>query len=231
MNIQDLTHLGALSIVRIPTGRYVIEFHRRRCLLDTRERIINTALNIFLKKGYDRSSLKEIALGAGVTKGGIYHYFESKEHLFREALTFITAQMKKWSSSQFRSVSSARDLLGALFGSIESMRKAFAEIVGEDTVHHPYSFLEVLVNAARREEGVRREMEAIYSQTRTKMKNLLLQAQEKGEIRSDIDCEALAFEINAIIEGTLLLSVLDETIDIDAIGDRMYRNIWRMIAK
>ena len=201
------------------------------CLLNTRDKIIKTALQIFLEKGYDRTSLKEIALGTGITKGGIYHYFESKEHLFREVLAFVTARMEKWSSSQFRSVSSASDLLASLFGSIESMRKAFADIVGENSGHHPYSFVEILVNAASREKGVRREIEAIYSHTRKNIANLLLRAQEKGEIRSDINCEVLAFEINALIEGTLLLSALDETVDLDTIGDRMYRNIWTMIAK
>jgi len=58
--------------------------------LDTKQSIIRTALQVFLKKGYDGTSLREIALEAGVTKGGIYHYFESKEHLFGEALALIT---------------------------------------------------------------------------------------------------------------------------------------------
>lgn len=199
--------------------------------MDTKTRIIRTALRIFLERGYDRTSLKDIALEARVTKGGIYHYFDSKEHLFREALAVITAEMAKWSASQFRSVSSARELLKAVLGSVKSMRDAFATIVGEDAGPHPYSFLEILVNAARRSEAVRREMETVYSHTRGAMEKVLLRAQEAGEIRGDIDCEALALEINAFMEGILLLSVLDGTIDLDVVGDRVYRNVWTMIAK
>jgi AcrR family transcriptional regulator len=205
--------------------------YTRMLSVDTRNKIIETALGVFLQKGYDRSSLKEIARGAGVTKGGIYHYFESKEHLFREVLSFITTRMKEWSSSRFGSVSSASDMIAALFDSIGSMKRAFAGIVGEGGKDLPYSFLEVLVNAARREEGVRREMEAIYSQMRSKIVALLLRAQEDGEIRSDVDCEMLAFDITALIEGAQLLSVLDETIDLDTVGRRMYRSIWGMISK
>jgi len=199
--------------------------------LDTKQRIIKTALLVFLEKGFDRTSMKEIARRSGVTKGGIYHYFESKEHLFLEALSFITTQMKKWRTTQFRSVNSAKDLLAALFGSIRSMRVAFSRIVGETAEHHPYSFLEILISAARRNEGVKREMEAIYSRTRENISTILLHAQERGEIRGDIDCRVLAFQINALIEGTLLLSVLDETFDLDTIGDQMYRNMWRTIEK
>lgn len=197
--------------------------------METKQRIIKTALRIFLKKGYDRASMNEIARETGVTKGGIYHYFKGKEHLFREALAFITAEMDRWSTSQFRAVRSARDLLAGLFGSIASMRDAFAGIVGESEDQHPYSFLEILVNAARRDEGVRREMGTIYAHTRRNIKDLLLQGQQTGEIRSDIDCEALAFEITALMEGTLLLSVIDETVDLSVVGDRIYKNMWTMI--
>ena len=217
--------------IEIPTGRYVFHFCQRGYLLGTKERIIKAALGVFLERGYDRTSMREIAHQAGVTKGGIYHYFQSKEHLFREALCFITEQMEDWSTSQFRSVSSARDMLGAVFGSIKSMSEAFAGIVGERGKRQPYSFLEILITAVRRDEGARRKMESIYSRTRNNIAKILLCAQERGEVRSDIDCEALSFQINALIEGTLLLSVLDGTVDLDSVGEQMYRNIWRTIAK
>lgn len=197
--------------------------------MDTKQRIVRTALQVFLEKGYDAASLKEVARQAGVTKGGIYHYFESKEQLFREALALTAAEMQKWSASQFGSVSSAKEMLAAILGSVKLMGEAFDGIVGEDTEQHPYSFLEILVNAARKSETVRREMEAIYSQTRENMQRLLLKAQETGEIRSDIDCAALALEINALMEGILLLSVLDETVDLDTAGERICRNMWTMI--
>lgn len=197
----------------------------------TKERIIRTALRIFLEKGYERTSMRAISTEAGVTKGGIYHYFESKEHLFREALSFITAQMAKWSTTRFGSVRTAEDLVRALFGSIKSMREAFAGIVSEDRGQYPYSFLEVLINAARRDEGVRQEMETVYSQTRQNMKTLFLEAQDVGEIRGDIDCDVLALEINALMEGVLLLSVLDKSIDLDTVGQRLYRSMWQMIKR
>ncbi len=198
--------------------------------MDTRQRIMRTALAVFLRKGYDRASMNEIAREAGVTKGGIYHHFESKEHLFREALSFITSEMDRWSTARFRDVRSAQDLLAALFGSIGPMREAFENIVGGKAERHPYSFLEILVNAARRDEGVRREMGAMYSRTRGNMTRLLLRAQQGGEIRGDIDCSALALEITALMEGILLLSVIDETVDLDEVGERIYANMWRMVA-
>lgn len=51
-----------------------------------RERILNAAMDIFLKEGYDRATMKEIAKTAGVGKGTTYEYFPSKEALFYDVM-------------------------------------------------------------------------------------------------------------------------------------------------
>ncbi|MBN2564609.1 MAG: TetR/AcrR family transcriptional regulator [Candidatus Eisenbacteria bacterium] len=197
--------------------------------MDTRERIIRTALRIFLEKGYAGASLKEVASQAGVTKGGIYHYFQSKEELFAEAVAFLTEGMREWSAARFGSIDSTREMLAAILCSAKPMANAFAELVGEDRGTHAYSFVSVLLDAARRSEAVRRRMAAVYAETRANLERLLIDAQGRREIRSDIDCAGLALEINAFMEGILLLAHLDESLDLDAVGERVFRNLWTMI--
>ena len=46
---------------------------------DTRERILDTALDMFIERGYDKTSLREIAERVGVTKPALYYHFSSKE--------------------------------------------------------------------------------------------------------------------------------------------------------
>jgi AcrR family transcriptional regulator len=48
---------------------------------ETRENIIDAALDLFAKKGFQGASLKEIAAVVGVRDSAIYHYFDSKEKL------------------------------------------------------------------------------------------------------------------------------------------------------
>jgi AcrR family transcriptional regulator len=48
---------------------------------DTRQRILNVALDLFTEQGYDGTSLREIAAQLGVTKAAIYYHFESKEDI------------------------------------------------------------------------------------------------------------------------------------------------------
>ena len=49
---------------------------------DIKNKILETALNEFLTKGYLNTSMKGIALGAGIAVGNIYNYFKDKEELY-----------------------------------------------------------------------------------------------------------------------------------------------------
>ena len=48
------------------------------------KKILDTSLQLFGTKGYHSTSISEIAKKAGISKGLMYNYFESKEHLLRE---------------------------------------------------------------------------------------------------------------------------------------------------
>lgn len=51
---------------------------------DTREEILEAALNMFSINNYHATSMSMIAEEAGVSKGTVYWHFDSKEDLFRE---------------------------------------------------------------------------------------------------------------------------------------------------
>lgn len=51
--------------------------------MNTRERIIHVALEVFAEKGVHGATVVEIAKRAGVTGGALYRYFESKEDIFQ----------------------------------------------------------------------------------------------------------------------------------------------------
>lgn len=50
---------------------------------NTRKSLITSALDLFEKRGFDRTSVQEIADQAQLTKGAFYHHFESKDDLLR----------------------------------------------------------------------------------------------------------------------------------------------------
>ena len=51
--------------------------------LATREQLLDAAEQVFRERGVGHASLAEVADAAGVTRGAIYHHFESKAELFQ----------------------------------------------------------------------------------------------------------------------------------------------------
>lgn len=55
----------------------------------TKQKILNAAMELFSTIGYQQASVAKIALAAGVSKGLIYHHFESKEAVLEGLLEML----------------------------------------------------------------------------------------------------------------------------------------------
>ena len=53
----------------------------------TRQSILDAALKVFSKNGFNAATLQDIATEANVTRGAVYHHFGSKAALFQELMT------------------------------------------------------------------------------------------------------------------------------------------------
>ena len=58
--------------------------YSKRHTAETRERILESAAGLFRSAGYEAASIDDIMAGAGLTRGGFYLHFKSKEELFAE---------------------------------------------------------------------------------------------------------------------------------------------------
>ena len=54
---------------------------------ETRRRIVESARRLFNRKGFNEVSIDEIMAGAGLTRGGFYHHFKTKDELYAEAIS------------------------------------------------------------------------------------------------------------------------------------------------
>ncbi|KMO73660.1 TetR family transcriptional regulator [Mycolicibacterium obuense] len=53
---------------------------------DTRDRILSVARDLFARNGFDNTSIRSIAAGAGVDGALVHHYFGTKTQLFAAAI-------------------------------------------------------------------------------------------------------------------------------------------------
>ena len=84
----------------------------------TRARIYAAAYALFYRKGFQRTSLDEVAAKAGVTKRTLYYHVRSKDDLAGAMLAhqhgFVLAEMARWMGA----AGSARKLVDQLFDSV-----------------------------------------------------------------------------------------------------------------
>lgn len=77
--------------------------------------ILDAALGLFAEKGYAATRLEEVARRAGVSKGTLYLYFESKEALFKAVVTtLVVPELERAEHTIETARGNARDLLAQL---------------------------------------------------------------------------------------------------------------------
>ena len=61
----------------------------------TREQIVTVAKRVFLRKGFAKASMRDVAKGAGIGLSNIYNYFNSKDEIFRYIVAPLIAKMEE----------------------------------------------------------------------------------------------------------------------------------------
>ncbi len=81
---------------------------------NTRQRIQDTALELFAEQGYEKTSLREIAERLGVTKAALYYHFKSKEEivvsLFKD-LTQPIEDLIEWGRRQPHELAAKQEIV------------------------------------------------------------------------------------------------------------------------
>lgn len=58
---------------------------------DTKERILDAALDMFSRNGYAGTNIRELTASLGIVKSGLYKHFESKEEIWNNLLDAMIA--------------------------------------------------------------------------------------------------------------------------------------------
>lgn len=75
--------------------------------------ILKAARKLFSTRGFDTTSIDDIAAGAGVAKGAVYHHFESKEEIFTQVLDSVQAELASSPSPSLLKIADPLDQIAA----------------------------------------------------------------------------------------------------------------------
>lgn len=156
------------------------ETRRKQASFRRRLAVLNAAGSAFARNGYRQTNVEEIARSAGVSKGLVFHFFGSKQDLFR---SLVEDCLNQWSTlSEYRAA-------GADENSLDELRSLFLA---------SFEFVEknpVLLLFTSDEEGLfdshRREFSRRNKRWRRRIRHTLKQGMEKSEIR-DVDIQRVS---------------------------------------
>lgn len=192
----------------------------------TKEKITIAALRLFLLRGYKNVSLVDVAQEVGITKGGVYHYFASKEELLHEAIEFLFGVIEAKYDKLFSSGQSLQKVLEAVIVEREMERytNSLLEICqGDYRINYAGFALEVLYNFPDLKARLDHNHLAVCKVIERKLDK----AVSTGELRRDVDTGTLALLILSFFHGQ---NSLGQSLSTPAIRKQMMDSIWRLIA-
>lgn len=169
--------------------------------------IAMAALRLFARKGYDSTSIEEIAAEAGIGKSTVYEYFKTKEALYIETI-MVGADM--WVSDLEAIGRQERD-------AVEQLRLV-AEMYYMDDQRPEYSqdskiFIDILFQTLVQDGAffqLKHLIENIYQRVIRVVVGFLLTGVSRGRLKPDIagDAEDIAINYMAFLDGIKLHAMI-----------------------
>ena len=159
----------------------------------TRERLLQAASREIYRSGFQSASLDNILAVAGVTKGALYHHFDSKEALGYAVVEEVIAPdvHGKW----VRPFQSVKDPIDTLIGAVQSIPVRPADVRGGCQLNNLAQEMSPL------DAGFRKRLATIFDAWREAVASVLREGQAHGSIRRDVNPNDAAGLLIAMVEG------------------------------
>lgn len=167
----------------------------------TREQLVGSAAALFNQRGYEATSLSEVMSATGLTKGGIYRHFESKQELSLAAFRYATDQMRERFAKALVGVKGARARLLTIIA-------VYAEIPSNPPVAGGCPILNAAVESDDGDPELRDAARKVMDELQSAVQSLIRAGKCEGEFGPSTDPVSSAQVLLAQLEGAVMLSKL-----------------------
>ena len=187
---------------------------------DVRRRLLQAALEVFAERGYERSSLEQVAAAAGFTKGAVYSNFASKDELF---LALMDQQVRT-------RVEHARDALQAVRGEAPDAHVVGDRLTAALTADRNWQllFLDYVQRAVRdpsRRQQLQEHRRRVRQLIADTIREVDIDPSEPAGSAGTLGADAAATTLLALSNGL----AIERYIDPDAVPDQLLGRILQLL--
>jgi AcrR family transcriptional regulator len=194
---------------------------------ERKKEIVKAAWRSFKEKGYEKTTIREIAKRMDATTGIIYNYFKSKEEILEEMEARSQRRIQS-NYEQLRQKDTAREMLTELFNwriNIHSHKGEKKQSRGRGGV----------LAEALRSERIRKVLDARYKLIEKNFGEIVEIGIQNREIASHVDPKAMAGLLHALFWGLRMQTVILDQKNIESQREKMVNillhNTWLDVKK
>jgi len=182
---------------------------------ETKEKILTIALYYFLKKPYNEVTMSEILKASGLSKGGFYHHFESKEIMYHEVVDHFI--LGSFFTEYGHYTDKPYDLPFSDFipfyikSTLEHMIELADKKLNEVNLKiENVNLYVILFDMMKHYKGFEKVMQKYHQSEISLFETVIEKSKERGEIKQEIDTHLLAKHIHTLMHGMSVLGLLEE---------------------
>jgi AcrR family transcriptional regulator len=168
---------------------------------ELKKKIMQAAIEIFAKNGFDRTRMEDIAMAAGLAKGTLYLYFKNKEDLF---YAICDHNLKELRNQLSRVFNRKENIMLDARKFYDEYRK---ESLGGDTIW--FEMIALSTRSPRLRKILTENQNKVYQVVKEVLKTQI----ERGFLREDINVDVTASALIALYNGLALNKLLLQTTD------------------
>jgi TetR/AcrR family transcriptional repressor of nem operon len=165
---------------------------------ETKSRIIQAARTLFSTHGCQSTSIVDIITASGITKGGFYHYFRSKEEL----CATLIAQLKIDYQQLLDSLAPETEPIEALRGLLQKI----ADLNTSGEWVNCRLILQLTSESHQYKPELRDKVQDFWLWYSGALEELISRCRAAGQIKTDISPKLQTRLVLAIVTGSIMLS-------------------------
>jgi TetR/AcrR family transcriptional repressor of nem operon len=171
-----------------------------------REKLLDQGVQMLMEQGYHGTGLKDILNTVGIPKGSFYNYFASKEEFAAEAISHYIEPFIQRLEAHIQH----HDQDG-----LTALKHYYAELINEvEQAGYKGGCLlgNLMGELGDTSEVCRRSLKSALERYRDLQQTVLLQAQQQGTVRVDLNAETMADLLVDNWQGALLRMKIEQSV-------------------